>query len=111
VLASRRKQMAGTLSGGEQQMLAVARALMSRPRLLCATSRASASPLIVREVFNVLQRVNTEQQMAMLIVEQNGRDRPRIASRAYLLEAGEVVSRDANHCARATPVRRAYLGY
>jgi len=93
VLASRRKQMAGTLSGGEQQMLAVARALMSRPRLLlCDEPSLGLAPLIVREVFNVLQRVNTEQQMAMLIVEQNAEIALGIASRAYLLEAGEVVS-------------------
>jgi len=113
VLASRRKQMAGTLSGGEQQMLAVARALMSRPRLLlCDEPSLGLAPLIVREVFNVLQRVNTEQQMAMLIVEQNAEIALGIASRAYLLETGEVVSEGTAESLRESDaVRRAYLGY
>ncbi|MFZ1063690.1 MAG: ABC transporter ATP-binding protein [Acidimicrobiales bacterium] len=112
-LAERKKQPAGTLSGGEQQMLAIARALMNRPRLLlCDEPSLGLAPLVVREVFSLLTRINTEQKMAMLIVEQNAQLALEIASRAYLLEAGTVVSEGTAASLRdSDAVRRAYLGY
>ncbi len=112
-LAERKRQPAGTLSGGEQQMLAIARALMNRPRLLlCDEPSLGLAPLVVREVFSLLTRINSEQQTAMLIVEQNAELALEIASRAYLLEAGTVVSEGTAASLRdSDAVRRAYLGY
>ncbi len=112
-LAARKRQPAGTLSGGEQQMLAIARALMNRPRLLlCDEPSLGLAPIVVREVFSLLTRINTEQKTAMLIVEQNAELALAIASRAYLLEAGTVVSEGTAESLRdSDAVRRAYLGY
>ncbi len=112
-LAARKRQPAGTLSGGEQQMLAIARALMNRPRLLlCDEPSLGLAPMVVREVFSLLTRINTEQKTAMLIVEQNAELALAIASRAYLLEAGTVVSEGTAASLRdSDAVRRAYLGY
>ncbi len=112
-LAERKRQPAGTLSGGEQQMLAIARALMNRPRLLlCDEPSLGLAPMIVREVFALLTRINTEQNTAMLIVEQNAELALDIASRAYLLETGTVVSEGTSASLRdSDAVRRAYLGY
>jgi branched-chain amino acid transport system ATP-binding protein len=112
-LADRKKQPAGTLSGGEQQMLAIARALMNRPRLLlCDEPSLGLAPIVVREVFSILTHINSEQKTAMLIVEQNAELALEIASRAYLLEAGAVVSEGTSASLRdSEAVRRAYLGY
>jgi branched-chain amino acid transport system ATP-binding protein len=112
-LAGRTGQAAGTLSGGEQQMLAIARALMSRPSLLlCDEPSLGLAPLVVRGVFDVLRQVNAEDGMAMLIVEQNAELALDLASRVYLLEVGEVVSSGAAEELRhSDTIRRAYLGY
>jgi branched-chain amino acid transport system ATP-binding protein len=111
-LRERSGQEAGTLSGGEQQMLAVARALMSRPRLLmCDEPSLGLAPLIVAEVFQVLTRINREQGTAMLLVEQNAELAMGIAARVYLLEVGRVVaSGPAAEFRENESVRRAYLG-
>jgi branched-chain amino acid transport system ATP-binding protein len=112
-LARRTGQAAGTLSGGEQQMLAMARALMSRPRLLlCDEPSLGLAPLVVRGVFDVLRQINAEDGMAMLIVEQNAELALDLASQVYLLEVGEVVSSGAAEELRhSDTIRRAYLGY
>jgi branched-chain amino acid transport system ATP-binding protein len=113
VLAARAGQAAGTLSGGEQQMLALARALMSRPALLlCDEPSLGLAPLVVRSVFGVLREINAEDGTAMLIVEQNAELALDLASRVYLLETGEVVSSGpAGDLRHSDTVRRAYLGY
>jgi len=113
LLKERLRQKAGTLSGGEQQMLAMARALMSRPRLLlCDEPSLGLAPLVVRGVFDVLRQINAEDGMAMLIVEQNAELALDLASQVYLLEVGEVVSSGAAEELRhSDTIRRAYLGY
>jgi branched-chain amino acid transport system ATP-binding protein len=112
-LAARRDQTAGSLSGGEQQMLAIARALMSRPRLLLLDEPSlGLAPVIVQRLFAVLRDVNEQQDVAMVIVEQNAALALEIASRAYVLEAGEiVVDGTAAELRDNESVRRAYLGY
>lgn len=113
VLKERRSQQAGTLSGGEQQMLAVARALMLRPRLMLLDEPSfGLAPLIVRELFGILSRINQEQKVSMLLVEQNAALALQLADQAYLLETGKVVmSGSAETIANDENVRRAYLGY
>ena len=112
-LAERRMQRGGSLSGGEQQMLAVARALMSRPRLLlCDEPSLGLAPIIVQELFSILRRLNTEEGLSVLLVEQNANLAMEIAHRAYLLEAGVVVaSGDADEIRSDDSIRKAYLGY
>ncbi|MDX6741168.1 ABC transporter ATP-binding protein [Actinocorallia sp. A-T 12471] len=112
ILARRAKQEAGTLSGGEQQMLAVARALMSRPKLLlCDEPSLGLAPKIVAELFEVLGEVNRTQGTALLLVEQNADLALGLASRVYLLEVGRVVAEgDADRFRGDESIRRAYLG-
>ncbi len=112
-LAQRRTQRAGTLSGGEQQMLAIARALMSRPRLLlCDEPSLGLAPIIVQELFGILGRLNTEEGLSVLLVEQNANLAMEIADRAYLLETGTIVaSGDADTIRNDDAIRKAYLGY
>ncbi len=112
-LRERRHQQAGTLSGGEQQMLAVGRALMLRPRLMLLDEPSfGLAPLIVAELFAILRRLNRERRVAMLIVEQNAALALEIAAEAYLLETGRIVmSGPAAEIAKDEAVRRAYLGY
>jgi branched-chain amino acid transport system ATP-binding protein len=111
VLAERRGQVAGTLSGGEQQMLAVARALMSRPRLLLLDEPSlGLAPQVVERIFAVLREVN-EAGVAILLVEQNAHKALRLAHRAYVLETGQVVMSGTGRELLASPeVRKAYLG-
>ncbi len=113
VLAQRSKQIAGTLSGGEQQMLAIGRALMSRPRLLlCDEVSLGLAPLIVQGLFDVLRRINAEQGTALLLVEQNADLALDLATRVYLLEVGTVISSGgAGEFRDNDAVRQAYLGY
>mgnify|MGYP001214348458 CR=1 FL=1 len=112
-LAERRSQKAGSLSGGEQQMLAIARALMSSPRLLlCDEPSLGLAPIIVQELFAILQRLNAEEGLAVLLVEQNANLAMKIAHRAYLLETGAIVaSGDAETIRNDDSIRQAYLGY
>jgi len=113
VLAGRRDQLAGSLSGGEQQMLAVARAMMSSPRLLLLDEPSlGLAPIIVENLFSQLDAINKEDGMTMLIVEQNATVALAVASHAYVLEVGTIaISGDPEELAGDEAVRRAYLGY
>jgi branched-chain amino acid transport system ATP-binding protein len=112
-LKQRRTQQAGLLSGGEQQMLAVGRALMLRPRLMLLDEPSfGLAPLIVEELFEILREVNRDTGVAMLIVEQNAALALELAEHAYLLETGRIVMEGpAEAIAADEAVRRAYLGY
>jgi branched-chain amino acid transport system ATP-binding protein len=111
-LRERRGQHAGSLSGGEQQMLAVARALMSRPKLLLLDEPSlGLAPLIVQDIFRAFRELN-EEGTTMLVVEQNANIALDLADRAYVLEAGEtVLSGNADELRDDDAVRKAYLGY
>ncbi|SLN73697.1 ABC transporter ATP-binding protein [Oceanibacterium hippocampi] len=112
-LRERRNQQAGTMSGGEQQMLAVGRALMLRPRLMLLDEPSfGLAPLIVQELFEILRTINREQNVSMLLVEQNASLALSLADHAYLLETGRVVmSGTSEEIASDESVRQAYLGY
>ena len=112
-LAERRTQRAGSLSGGEQQMLAIARALMSRPKLLmCDEPSLGLAPIITQELFEIIGRLNAEEGVSVLLVEQNANLAVKIAHRVYLLETGSIVaSGSAEEIASDDAIRRAYLGY
>jgi branched-chain amino acid transport system ATP-binding protein len=112
-LKERHKQQAGTLSGGEQQMLAVGRALMLRPRLLLLDEPSfGLAPLIVEELFAILRRVSEETHVAMLIVEQNAALALELAEHAYVLETGHIVlDGPAAEIGADEGVRKSYLGY
>ncbi|EZP60185.1 ABC transporter ATP-binding protein [Delftia sp. RIT313] len=111
-LRERRTQQAGTLSGGEQQMLAIARALMGRPRLLLLDEPSfGLAPLVVRDIFGILRRINEEQGTTILLVEQNARLALELAHSAYLLETGRIVLHGPSEAMRRNDaVRQAYLG-
>jgi len=112
-LKERRMQQAGTLSGGEQQMLAVSRALMLRPRLMLLDEPSfGLAPLIVKELFGILRAVNEKEKVSMLVVEQNAAMALDLANHAYLIETGRVVlSGPADDIKKDDSVRRAYLGH
>ncbi|HTD77071.1 MAG TPA: ABC transporter ATP-binding protein [Chloroflexota bacterium] len=112
ILAERRDQLAGTLSGGQQQMLAVGRALMGIPRLLLLDEPSlGLAPLVVRDIFGVLRAVN-ERGLTVLLVEQNARMALQLAHRGYILEQGRVVGEGSGaHLLADAGVQRAYLGY
>ncbi|TMJ16448.1 MAG: ABC transporter ATP-binding protein [Bacillati bacterium ANGP1] len=110
-LAERRRQLAGTLSGGEQQMLAIGRGLMSRPRLLMLDEPSlGLAPILVREVFTIIGQINAR-GVTVLLVEQNVRQALEIAHRGYVLETGRVVrSGSARDLLEDPEIKRAYLG-
>jgi branched-chain amino acid transport system ATP-binding protein len=112
-LRERRRQQAGTLSGGEQQMLSVGRALMLRPRLMLLDEPSfGLAPLLVGELFAILRRLNRERRVAMLLVEQNAALALDLAEEACLLETGRIVmAGPAREIAKDEAVRRSYLGY
>jgi branched-chain amino acid transport system ATP-binding protein len=106
-------QKAGTLSGGEQQMLAIARAVMSRPRLLLLDEPSlGLAPIVSREIFRIVRALNDDEGVSVLLVEQNARAALEIASSAYVLEAGRVaVAGEAETLQANESIRRVYLGY
>jgi branched-chain amino acid transport system ATP-binding protein len=112
-LKERRHQQAGTLSGGEQQMLAVGRALMLRPKLMLLDEPSfGLAPLLVQELFSILRTLNRDEKVSMLVVEQNASLALDLADHAYLIETGELVmSGAARELRNDENVRRAYLGY
>ena len=112
-LRERRRQQAGTLSGGEQQMLAVGRAMMLRPRLMLLDEPSfGLAPLIVEELFGILRTLNLTEKVSMLVVEQNAALALDVADEAYLIETGELVScGPAQQLRDDENIRRAYLGY
>ena len=111
-LAERRDQKAGSLSGGEQQMLAIARALMSRPKLLlCDEPSLGLAPLITQELFDVLRRLNVDEGLSVLLVERNANLALKIAHRVYLIGTGRIVaSGSAAEFVDDESIRKAYLG-
>ncbi len=110
-LKERQSQLAGTLSGGEQQMLAVGRALMSDPRIILMDEPSMGlSPLLVKEIFDIIKEVN-KQGITVLLVEQNAKMALKVANRAYVLETGKIkLSGDAKELLKNDEVKKAYLG-
>ena len=113
ILGQRRRQNAGTLSGGEQQMLAVARALMLGPRLLLLDEPSlGLAPLVVREIFRILRTINEESRVSILLVEQNASIALDLADHVFLMETGRVVLAGTSDVLRRDDsIRRSYLGY
>ena len=113
ILREREKQVAGTLSGGEQQMLAIGRGLMARPRLLILDEPSlGLAPLVTREIFQIIKSINEKQKVTILVVEQNANLALEIAQHGYVLETGRVALADTSaNLQRSESVRRSYLGY
>lgn len=113
VLGGRRKQKAGLLSGGEQQMLAIGRALMAKPRLLLLDEPSlGLAPMLVQEIFQIVRAINAAEGLTILLVEQDVKTALGIAQHGYVLETGHVVLEDeAAHLRENDAVRRSYLGY
>lgn len=111
-LAERKKQLAGTMSGGEQQMLAMARALMSKPELLLLDEPSMGlAPLLVQEIFKIVERINKEQGVTILLVEQNANMALSIADRGYVLETGQIILEGTGKELITNPeIKKAYLG-
>jgi branched-chain amino acid transport system ATP-binding protein len=112
ILAQRRHQAGGTLSGGEQQMLAISRALMARPRLLLMDEPSlGLAPLVVRQIFSIIEKINTENGTTIFLVEQNANLALKVANRGYVMENGRITLTDeAADLLKNEEVRRAYLG-
>jgi branched-chain amino acid transport system ATP-binding protein len=112
ILAKRRHQAGGTLSGGEQQMLAISRALMARPRLLLLDEPSlGLAPLVVRQIFEIISKINRENNTTIFLVEQNANLALQVAHRGYVMETGRITLSDsAAHLLANEDVKRAYLG-
>ena len=112
ILADRRNQAGGTLSGGEQQMLAISRALMAKPRLLLLDEPSlGLAPLIVKQIFSIIRKINAESKTTIFLVEQNANMALKVAHRGYVMETGRVTFSDtAENLMANDEVRRAYLG-
>jgi branched-chain amino acid transport system ATP-binding protein len=112
ILKERRRQLGGTLSGGEQQMLAISRALMARPRLLLLDEPSlGLAPLIIRQIFDIIKQINRESSTTIFLVEQNANQALKVANRGYVMENGRITMEDA--CDRLlanAAVKKAYLG-
>ncbi len=111
-LRERKDQMGGTLSGGEQQMLAIGRALMTEPKLLMFDEPSMGlAPLVVRDIFSLIREIRDEMHMTILLVEQNAKQALKMADRGYILETGEITMTDkASVLLESDQVRAAYLG-
>ena len=112
ILANRRSQAGGTLSGGEQQMLAVARALMTRPKLLLLDEPSMGlAPLVIKQIFNIIKEINRERGVTVFLVEQNANQALQIADRGYVLENGTItLAGKAQDLLKNSDIRKAYLG-
>jgi branched-chain amino acid transport system ATP-binding protein len=112
ILAERRNQAGGTLSGGEQQMLAISRALMSKPRLLLLDEPSlGLAPLVVKQIFDIIRKIRSEQNTTIFLVEQNANMALKIADRGYVMENGKITLTDtAANLLSNDAVRKAYLG-
>jgi branched-chain amino acid transport system ATP-binding protein len=112
ILAERRHQAGGTLSGGEQQMLAISRALMARPRLLLLDEPSlGLAPIVVHRIFEIIRKINTENGTTIFLVEQNANQALKVAHRGYVMENGRISLTDsAENLLRNEDVRKAYLG-
>jgi len=112
ILLERRKQLGGTLSGGEQQMLAISRALMARPRLLLLDEPSlGLAPLIIRQIFDIIKQINRESNTTIFLVEQNANQALKVAHRGYVMENGRITLEDSCDKLLANDeVKKAYLG-
>lgn len=112
ILTKRRNQSGGTLSGGEQQMLAISRALMARPRLLLMDEPSlGLAPIIVKQIFSIIKKINAEQKTTIFLVEQNANLALQVANRGYVIENGRIVIEDsADNLLSNSDVKKAYLG-
>ena len=112
ILAERRNQAGGTLSGGEQQMLAISRALMAKPRLLLMDEPSlGLAPLVVKQIFEIIKKINAESKTTIFLVEQNANMALKVAHRGYVMETGRVSMSDtAANLLANDEVRKAYLG-
>jgi branched-chain amino acid transport system ATP-binding protein len=113
ILGQRRKQAGGTLSGGEQQMLAISRALMARPRLLLLDEPSlGLAPLVIRQIFDIIKKINAENKTTIFLVEQNANQALKVAHRGYVMENGRITVADSSANLLANEdVKRAYLGH
>ncbi|HKK34243.1 MAG TPA: ABC transporter ATP-binding protein [Desulfomicrobiaceae bacterium] len=112
ILAERRSQAGGTLSGGEQQMLAISRALMARPRLLLLDEPSlGLAPLVIRQIFQIIKKINEESNTTIFLVEQNANQALKVANRGYVMENGRITMVDsAENLLANEDVKKAYLG-
>jgi branched-chain amino acid transport system ATP-binding protein len=112
ILAQRRHQQGGTLSGGEQQMLAMSRALMARPELLLLDEPSMGlAPLVIKQIFEIIKQINEESDTTIFLVEQNANQALHIADRGYVIENGEItITGSATELLENSDIQKAYLG-